>query len=163
MRILFSLAALTFVVLFLSRCANSKGIQQDPDRFFENAYYTAWTGGVDGSGRGYDLFLSVDSNSEVSVDTVFFHGQRAVFRKKEARGDQFVASIRIPAEQQESPDIIMHADPRKEFGNRLPRALPEPIPFELEEGEAAVRVKLDGEAKYLKIRLRRRESSIELE
>lgn len=138
------------LLLLTTSCANGKKVQETGDLVIESAYYTAWTGGVKGADSGYTLFLPAKLNSDIKLDSVYFRGRKAAIEKSGAAPDLYVAYFKIPSDEGEAPDIIMHADPRREYGNKPPR-IPEKIPFELQEGEAVVRYLHNGKENYLRV------------
>ncbi|MDX1603742.1 MAG: hypothetical protein R3209_11780 [Salinimicrobium sediminis] len=145
--LLLSFSALLVLISF-SSCANGKQLQEDPPKSVQQAYYTTWTGGVKGAGSGYNLFIPVDKDSKIVMDTVYFRGKKGVLEKVASEEGLYVARFKSPAEPR---DMVMHADPKMEYGNRPPEII-EDLPFELAEGEAVVRYTKNGKEKYFRIK-----------
>lgn len=139
------------LILFgLTSCANGKKLQEESPVPLKQAYYTSWTGGVKGADSGYTLFIPAEADTEVQLDSVYFRGRKAVLEKSGAEPNLYVAYFKIPSEEGKPTDVVMHIDPKKEYGNKPPQ-LPEKIPFELEEGEAVVKYTRSGKEKYFRI------------
>lgn len=145
--LLLSFSALLVLISF-SSCANGKQLQEDPPKSVQQAYYTTWTGGVKGAGSGYNLFIPVDKDSKIVMDTVYFRGKKGVLEKVAFEEGLYVARFKSPAEPR---DMVMHADPKMEYGNRPPEII-EDLPFELAEGEAVIRYTKNGKDKYFRIK-----------
>lgn len=138
------------ILLGVSSCANGKKLQEEPPVALQEAYYTTWTGGVKGADSGFSLFIPAEEKEGIKLDSVYFRGRRAVIEKSGTSENLYVAYFKIPSEEGKAPDVIMHIDPRKEYGNKPPQ-LPEKIPFELEEGEAVVKYSKNGKENYFRI------------
>ena len=142
-----------FVVLVafsFSGWANGKTLQENPPEAIGKAYYTTWRGGVQGAGSGYNLFIPSEADLEIELDTAYFRGRKAVIEKEPSQPGLYVARFVVPAKDDPNADLVLHEDPRREFGNTPPNIFPE-IPFELEAGEAVVKYRKDGKEKYFRI------------
>lgn len=139
----------TFLFIF-ANCANGKKLQEEPPAAIKQAYFTTYTGGVKGADSGYNLFIPVEKGAEIQMDTVYFRGRKAVIQQDSQDPDIYIASFRIPSREGKVPDLIMHEDPKKEYGNPVPERL-EKMPFEMEKDEAIVRYTKNGKVKYFKI------------
>ena len=138
-----------FLVIFsFSNCANGKQLQEEPPKAVQQAYYTTWTGGVKGAGSGFNLFIPVAADEELTMDTVYFRGRKGILEKLPSEDNLYVARFKDP---EKSRDFVMHEDPKMEYGNKLPVKI-ENIPFELEEGEAVVRYTKNGVEKFFRIK-----------
>lgn len=150
MKQLLQLLSAGLMVFGLTSCANGKKLQEEAPVSLKQAYYTSWTGGVKGADSGFTLFIPAESDNSIQMDSVYFRGRKAVLEKSGAEPNLYVAYFKIPSEEGKAPDVVMHIDPKKEYGNKPPQ-LPEKIPFELDEGEAVVRYSRDGKEKYFRI------------
>jgi hypothetical protein len=146
---LLSFSAL-LVIFSFSNCANGKQLQEKPPKAVKQAYYTSWTGGVKAAGSGFNLFIPVEENSEITMDTVYFRGKKGLLEKDPSDENLYVARFKT-ASAEHDRDFVMHEDPRMEYGNKPP-AIIEKIPFELAEGEAVVRFTRNGTEKYFRIK-----------
>ena len=143
----FSFSALLILMSF-SNCANGKQLQEEPPKAVGEAFYTTWTGGVRGAGSGFNLFIPVAANSEIKMDTVYFRGRKGVLEIEPSNPDLYVARFENPGA---TKDFVMHKDPKKEFGNEVPKMI-EKIPFELAKGEAVVHYTRKGKEKFFRIK-----------
>lgn len=140
------------VFLFIfANCANGKKLQVEPPVEIEQAFYTTYTGAVKGADSGYNLFIPVAGDAKIEMDTVYFRGRKAVLQQDPKDPHLYVANFKIPSAEGEKPELIMHEDPKKEFGNPVPERL-EKMPFEMEKDEAVVRYKKNGKINYFKIK-----------
>ncbi|UGU17829.1 hypothetical protein LS482_08095 [Sinomicrobium kalidii] len=148
MKITINILVGIMVISAFSQCVNSKKVlSRKPDGLeLGEVVSEAWT--TEGSPEsGTNLFIPVISGSDIYLDSLYYRG-RAVQLEKVQRGSYLVYIGRFV--NAPKPDIIMHADPGKEVGNRPPE-LRKPIPFELAEDEAVVSYKKEGKLKYFKI------------
>ncbi len=150
MKIAIKLTSAFLIVFGFASCANGKQLQEQPPSEIGQVYYTTWTGGVKAAGSGYNLFISVAKDAEIVLDSAFFRGRRAVVTKEINQPNLYVARFKIPSTEGKEPDLVMHSDPRMEYGNKPPVIL-EKIPFELEADEAVLRYTKNGKVKYFKI------------
>jgi hypothetical protein len=144
------LLGLGLLLFGFTNCANGKKLQGETPVPFDQAYYSSWTGGQKDAASGFTLFLPVELDTQVQLDSVYFRGRKAVIEKSAAEPNLFLAYFKISSEEERQKDVIMHVDPKKEYGNKPPQ-LPEKIPFTLEEGEAVIRYTRNGKVNYLKI------------
>ena len=157
MKILLKTLPALLVIFSFTNCANGKKLQETPPAVVDQAYFTTWTGGVRTAGSGYNLFIPVKPNSDLQLDSVYFRGRKVAIEKEASENGLFVARFKNSSEN-EGRDIVMHADPRKEYGNKPPVIL-EKIPFELQPDEAVVLYTKNGKSKYFKITgIRKKES-----
>ena len=150
--------SLMIVLFSFYSCANGKKLQEGAPSEIGELTYTTWSGGTERSGSGYNLFVELKDPSAVQIDTVYFRGRKAVFEREEGNPNMYVANFRIPARETKSPDIIMHEDPKKEYGNPAP-VIPETIPYELQADEAVLRIVKNGKEKFFKMKAIQKENN----
>ena len=148
------------VILFsFTNCANGRKLQEEPPVEIKQAYYTSGTGGVKGAASGFTLFLPTEGEVGVEMDSVYFRGRRTALQKESSEDKLYVASFKIPSREANAPEIIMHKDPRMEYGNPTPQILPD-IPFELKPDEAMVQYTVKGQVKYFRVKgIKKRDSA----
>ncbi|RAV29432.1 hypothetical protein [Sinomicrobium soli] len=143
-----------FILLFLSgvflvQCGRSGYVLSSPpegvaDMETVAEHYTA------GRGEGIRVFVPAgvpDTDTGISLDSIYYRGRRAALRKTEK--DSYAVYIAdFPATAR--PDRVVHSDPRKESGNR-PSSVSSGIPFDLEDNEAVVRYTEKGKVRYFRI------------
>ena len=129
-----------------SQCSGSRDLDKKAPVNIEKAYCQRWVGGVEGAGSGLNIHLPM-GDSEMELDSVYFRGKAAKLEwKKEAR--QYVG--RYTTEFNKKKDIVMNEDPKKEYGNELPK-VESKIPFELKQDECVVSYKKGDKTHYFKI------------
>ena len=79
------------------------------------------------------------------LQQAFFRGRVADIKVEEKDGE-WMAIANFINQREEKPDMVMHADPKKEVGNRPPK-LEEKFPFELGPDECVVSYMEDGKTK----------------
>jgi hypothetical protein len=127
------------LVLF-SSCAGNKGLQEKAPAQFQQAYTTTDAASV-------KLFIPVSAiqTERVELNSVYFRGRKAALELHPERPGVYMANFDTG-----KPDIIMHEDPREEYGNKVPEA-PEKVPFELDEDEAVIVFTENNTTKFYKI------------
>lgn len=151
-----------------TNCGNGKKLQEDAPLPIEQPFYTTWTGGVKTAGSGLNLYIPVNSTEsrEVELDSAYFRGRKAKLERSgedvgSSHSDVYVAYFRT-AEKQKAPELIMHRDPKKEFGNKPPEIIGD-FPFELEDDEAVISYKKNGKTGYFKLsNIRRQKEDVDV-
>ena len=156
MKTLLKILPVSLILFSFSNCASGKRVQQEAPAEVEQAFYSTWTGGVKGADSGMAVFIPVQKDKELVLDTVFFRGMKAPLEKEVTEPNLYVGYFKIPSPVDR--DLVMHSDPRKEFGNKPPVIL-EDIPFELEPDEAVVQYTKDGKEKFFKIKVTKKAES----
>ena len=134
-------------LLAFAQCGSSQVLQSDPPFTLDKVHIEPWTAGPDNLFKGVNLFFPVISGRETILDSVYFRKSKAPLERIQ-KGTYLV--YKATMESKEQPyDIIMHADPKKEFGNRPPEK--RDIPFELQHDEAVISYLEEGVRKYFKV------------
>ncbi len=121
-------------ILAFTQCTCSKPVfKQNPPFSVDNSHYQDWVGGVPGA-SGTSVHINLATIEEgVRPDSLFFRQQTTKIDIKNAeKGHLWVANFRTGAPR----DIIMHGDPKEEYGNTAPNR--NESPFELLENEAVI-------------------------
>ncbi|MGS2740338.1 hypothetical protein [Sinomicrobium sp. M5D2P17] len=148
MRSVIHIIAGIFVISAFAQCGNAKKTLSARPEALQLGDVVSEPWRTEGSAAaGTNLFIPVISGSDIFLDSVYYRGRRAKLEKVQ-RGNYLVYIGRF--ENRPKPDIVMHADPRKEVGNRPPE-FRKPLPFELEEDEAVVSFKERDVVKYFRI------------
>ena len=146
---------LVIVILFgISGCSSQKKLVSDAPFRIENPSCTPYSGGMEESGSGFVLRMGVSINAgeDVDFETVYFRGHTLDPEVIIEEGKQYL-QCRYVHKKQSKPDIVMHADTRKEVGNQPPAekvGLKE-FPFELKPDEAVIEYRYKGKTRYTKI------------
>ncbi len=144
---------LAIAVYAFASCASSQKIAIDPTApiVIESPYYQKWIGGVQGSGYGFTLYFPVEISAEVQLQHAYFAGKKIKLSYQKSK-NLYVGRYTNPSSVQSTkPDIIMDADPEKEFGNQLPPEKEPSIPFELKKGECIVAYLKNGKKGFFRI------------
>ncbi|WP_224488241.1 hypothetical protein [Robertkochia flava] len=134
-------------LLAFAQCGSSQVFESNPPFSLDTAHIEPWTAGEADQYKGVNLFFPVASGKEIILDTVYFRTTKAPLMRIQ-KGSYLVYKATI--ENKEQPyDIIMHADPKKEFGNQPPRNTH--LPFQLEHDQAVLSYSDGEQRKYYKV------------
>ncbi|MUP45161.1 hypothetical protein E0K83_05315 [Gramella sp. BOM4] len=129
-----------FILAIFASCGSNKNLQEDIPAQFSEVYYKYTSDGI-------KLHIPLVSIQEerISLDAVYFHGMKSPLVQSEERSNLYVANFRMG-----SDDMIMHEDPKKEYGNTAPQK-PEKSPVNLDNDEALLVFTQDNQTKYYKL------------
>jgi hypothetical protein len=143
-------------MLTLQGCSSQKKLESSAPFTIEQATCQEWVGGKEESGTGFLLQLPITavSGDDIQFKEVFFRG--AIMESEVDRADEKMTIVcNFFKEKAVKPDIIMHADAKKEVGNQPPplNKKGDKFPFELKPDEAVVSYTTNGttKVKYIKI------------
>lgn len=129
-------------LLGLGSCASQKKMQTKPPFTIEAASFQKWTGGKEESGSGFEVNIPVSAFTKeyITFKEIYFRGKIGEASNETKVNKQYVTA-KFTNSKFIKPDIIMHADPRKEVGNQPP--MPQKnekidFPFDLADDEAVV-------------------------
>ena len=135
----------------ISGCSSQKKLSDKAPFEMGPATCQPWTGSGAEAGSGLLLeipILSEDLNG-AQLKQAFFRGKIADINL-ESLETGWVAKANFREQKIEKPDIIMHADPKKEIGNRPPQPKKK-FPFVLDADQCVLSY-MEGETlKYVKI------------
>lgn len=134
------LIAGVFILTVFASCGSNKDLQERAPAQFDEVYYTY-------NSNGIKLSIPVVSIQDqiVSLDAVYFHGMKSMLEKSEEKPNLYVANFRTG-----TGDMVMHEDPKEEYGNKPPQ-LPEESPFSIDEDEAILVFTQNDQIKYYKL------------
>lgn len=92
----------------------------------------------------YTILSIKKTNPEIVLDEVYFLDKKL---KLKLDAGSYIAKINTIINK----DLILHSDPKKEYGNTPP--VMEKIPFKLKDNEAVVSYKIKGIVKYYKLKV----------
>jgi len=132
---------------FLLGCKTTKStlfVSKSPISI-EAPYFQSWVAGVQGGGRGVDVFLPVKDLKRITPDSIHFRGQRA---KAVYKNQMIVAHF--SSSQNQPKDVILSNEPLAEAKNQL---LPtgDRSPFELPNNACVLSYKIENNRYYHKI------------
>ena len=137
----------------LISCASQRTLQSAAPFEIGTVTVQEWLGGKEKSGTGYLVTIPVAViTKEVRFQELFYRGQIAQVTT-EMREEGFIVQanfINTPTK----PDLVMHADPKKEVGNQ-PSSIKggsiKDFPFDLEPKAAILSYIVKNRVKYVKI------------
>lgn len=134
------LIAGVFILTVFASCGSNKDLQERAPAQFDEVYYTY-------NSNGIKLSIPVVSIQDqiISLDAVYFHGMKSMLEKSEEKPNLYVANFRTG-----TGDMVMHEDPKEEYGNKPPQ-LPEESPFSIDEDEAILVFTQNDQIKYYKL------------
>ena len=139
------------MVFSLSGCSSQKKLVKNAPFEMGQGTCQSWTGGRPETGSGMKLEIPVlsESMSSIKMQQAFFRGKVADISMNTMDG-KLIATANFMNANSAKPDIVMHADAKKEVGNQPPK-LQEKLPFEIGENECVISY-IDGDkVKYYKI------------
>lgn len=153
MRILrsFTLLLVLGLLLFgLLQCNSQKLILVETPPFtLGDVASEGWVAGVEGGGSGTNLYIPVEKGRDIILDSVYFR-EKITGLERIQRDSYLVYIGRFKNDANQQKDMVLHENPKKEFGNTPPK-LHRKFPFELKDNEAVVRFTVAEKTKYYKI------------
>jgi hypothetical protein len=126
----------------LGSCASQKKMQTQPPFVLEEASFQKWTGGKEESSSGIEIKIPISEfkKQDITFQEIYFRGKISTATLESTYDKQYIMA-KYTDQKFQKPDIIMHADPRKEVGNQPPmpnKVIEIDFPFELAVDEAVV-------------------------
>ncbi len=147
-----SIAYIVSLVLFsLTGCKSQQDLVTNPPFTTGAVTCQSWVGGRAESGSGIKLFIPLDAikPGQVEFQKAYFRGKSSNIKLQE-ENNTTIAVANFVTTQMAKPDIVMHADPKKEVGNTPPTPK-EKLPFEIGENECVLSYLDNGKLKYVKL------------
>lgn len=147
---IFTYSALA-LIFSLSACSSQKKLVDNPPFDLGQATCQSWTGGRPeaGSGMLLEIPLMSDNLDDMKMQQAYFRGMIADV-SMDSKDGKWMAKANFRKSASGKMDIVMHADPKEEVGNKPPKK-EEKFPFELTQDQCVVSY-MDGETiKYFKI------------
>ena len=129
-----------FILSIFASCGSNKDLQERAPAQFNEVYYTYNSNGIE-----LNIPVAAIQDERVKMEAVYFHGMKSPLTKSEERPNVYVANFRMG-----SDDMVMHEDPKKEYGNKAPQ-MPEDSPFMVEKDEAILVFSQNEKLKYYKL------------
>ncbi len=151
-----------YMFFVLSACSPQQRITKNPPFAVEAASCNLFGSGSEEGRSGFILRIPIviSSNTSIEFKEVYFRGHVLIPELHEnLEKNELICEYR-EQEVTAKPDMIMHADPKKEVGNQPPNLInikDEKFPFELDKSEAVISYVTDSEKqektgpKYYKI------------
>ena len=152
---MFKIKVLSCCFLFaLIGCANNYKLEQNPILSFNESYYNLWSSGVKGGGAGFNVYLVVDKSSNLDkrnrkIEGIYF--KEKYTQLKHQGLNKYQAFIK-----EDNNLDTLEIDATKEV--KAVEIKKKKIPFILKENEAIISYLINGEQKYVKIKLTKKET-----
>ncbi|WP_428743433.1 hypothetical protein [Tenacibaculum sp.] len=140
------LIGILLLTFSLTQCASVKTQNTHPFKI-ESASYSHITGGVKGSYNSINLIINFTAEKSVDFKKVYFQNRITDAVVEQKVGKQYIAARYKTSSNDDRKDLILHADPKQEFGNTPT----EKFPFELKENEAMVSYVKNEKICYVKV------------
>jgi len=134
MKKIITIVILAIIMMSFSQCSSAQLDKKTPVTI-TNSIYQNWVGGQPGS-QGTLVSIKLNApDKKMEFDSIYFNGK----------------AVKLQSNLVKNPnDVIMHADPKKEFGNAPPK-LAAKIPFELEKNDAIISYIINDKKRYFKV------------
>ncbi|GEM_PF-929882 len=109
----------TLIFLLLNfGCSNKLKPQEQLPFKIDSVYYQNWSGGIQGAGTGYNLYLKTSANlpENIKLTKVYFKNKEANFETKPQDSLLYIAYFKNDLNARD--ELIMHGDITKEYGNK---------------------------------------------
>ncbi|SDS39415.1 hypothetical protein [Gramella sp. MAR_2010_147] len=129
-----------FVLTLFASCGSNKDLQERAPAQFNDVYYT-----YNSDGLQLNIPVAAIQDERINMEAVYFHGMKSKLNKSKEKSNLYVANFHMGTE-----DMVMHEDPKKEYGNKPPQ-MPEESPFSIEDDEAILVFTQNDKVKYFKL------------
>lgn len=136
------------ILMSFSQC-DKNSFDKKPPVDLTKIYYQDWVGGRPGSSGTMVTLIAKKPVNEITFDSIYFN-KKVMKIESQFTGDQLTLTANFIKQSPKDRDLILHADPKEEFGNKPPRPASK-IPFELSENEAVVSYIVNGKKRYFKL------------
>lgn len=143
------LIGILILAFSLTQCASVKMENNHPFKI-ESASYSHVTGGVKGSYNSTNLIINFTAKEPVDFQKVYFQNRITNAVIEQHNDKQYITARYKTSSDEDRKDLILHADPKEEFGN-TPNNPTEKFPFELKENEAMVSYTIGDKIHYVKV------------
>jgi len=149
MKTILTLFSSIIIMALFTHCGSAQ-FDKNPPFTINKAYYQDWVGGRPGSnGAIVSIEFSDAAAKDVTFDSIFFKNKK-VKAEHTISDDKNILSANLILTSKEDKNIIMHSDPAKEFGNKIPEKL-DNIPFDLSDNECVISYIIKEKKRYFKI------------
>ncbi len=134
-------------MMSFSQC-NGEQFDKKAPATITQSFHQQWVGGLPGS-NGILITIKLDiPKKKITFDSIYFNGKTVKLSSNiHENGITLTGNFVYTTKQN---DIIMNADPKKEFGNTPTKARAD-VPFELQHGEAVISYIIKKKTRYYKL------------
>ena len=149
MKTLTSLTLSLIILIMFTQCASSQ-FDKKPPFTVASAKHQKWIGGKPGSGGNLVTIQLTDSiSNKITFDSIYYNGEVVSVSVSTYNGKTKISG-RFSTNSYKDRPLIIDADPKKEFGNRIPKT-PQKLPFELAKGECVISYTIKDKKHYYKL------------
>ena len=134
--------------LSFTQCANIK-LEATPPFTIKSVSYSHITGGLPGN-SSLNLMIKFSANKNIDFKNVYFQNRIVTAVIEEKQGEKYIAARYKTSTGENNVDLVLNADPKKEYGNTAQNE--NKFPFDLKENEAIVSYKTGNKTQYYKIK-----------
>jgi hypothetical protein len=137
---------LLLFVISLVYCARKEDMKTNFPQKIKSVYFQKWIDGKEPKESGTDFYIEFETplSKEIQIVKICFQSQEANFEP--VTKNIFVAHL---AHKRNNPDLILHKDSLKEYGNQAP-IIAKPK-FDLKPTEAVLEYKRSDKSYFFKI------------
>lgn len=147
-----SIFSILVVLGMLTSCSSQKNLVDSAPFEIGTAYCQDWYGGKEQSGAGVELKIPVANLDGYRVNSIYFREQQSYVKIKDEDGQKFIVATMVAKKAMPPKDMVVHADPKKEVGNKpVTKQLQKDFPFELAYDEAVLSYYRGDVINYVKI------------
>ena len=144
---LFYIPVLVIITMSFIQCSSAQLDKKVPVTI-TNAVYQNWVGGQPGS-KGTLVSIKLNNpDSKMTFDSIYFNNKAVKLKTNLIKNELTLTGNFMVITKHN--DMIIHANPKEEFGNTPPKLAPK-IPFELEENEAVISYIIKDKKRYFKV------------
>ena len=158
MKSFLSILSSTLIMAFFTQCGSAQFEKKAPFTI-NKAYYQDWFGGRMGSkGTMVTIEISDVTHEGLVFDSIFFNEKINKLVHTISDNKQIITG-NFPVTVLRDNNIIIHADPREEMANKLPKSTVN-FPFELTDNECVISYIFKSKKRYYKIENLKKEKAI---
>jgi hypothetical protein len=137
---------LILIVISLLYCAPKEEMKTSFPQKIKSVYFQKWIGGKEPKESGTAFYIEFETplSKDIQLVKIYFQNQEADFEP--TTKNIFVAHL---APRYSNPDLILHKESRKEYGNQAPIITKHK--FVLKPTEAVLEYKSNGKSYFFKI------------
>lgn len=134
------------IIVSLVYCAPKEDLKNRFPQKIKSVYFQKWIGGKESKNSGTDFYIEFEAplSQDIKLSKIYFQKQEANF---EQTTESIFVSHLVP--NPTNPDLILHKDGLKEYGNQAP-VIRRPK-FDLKSTEALLKYKSHGKSYFFKI------------
>ena len=138
---------LTIITMSFIQCSSAQLDKKVPVTITQT-FYQNWIGGQPGS-KGTLVSIKLNApDKKMAFDSIYFNGKAVKLQSNLLKNELTLTGNFVVITKPN--DLVMHANPKKEFGNTPPK-LAAKIPFELEKNEAIISYIIKDKKRYFKV------------